>query len=147
MSKTKLRALLDDLNAITDRDEKMEYLIELAEEFKPVSESVATAPFPETARVPSCQSEVFAFANPEGDGLKFSFAVENPQGISAKAMASILDQTLSGAPLQEVIDVPSDIVYDIFGRNIGMGKGQGLTSMLFMVQTFARNALKPKAES
>jgi len=145
MRKTKLRTLLDELGAISDRDEKMDYLIEIAEEFRPVPESVASRPYPESARVPSCQSEVFAFATPENDRLKFYFAVENPQGISAKAMASILDQTLSGEPLQEVIDVPSEIVYEIFGRNIGMGKGQGLMSMLFMIQAFAKNALQNKS--
>ena len=47
-------------------------------------------------RVGACRS---------ADGtLKLHFAVENPSGISAKALAAILDQALSGLPPAEVAD-------------------------------------------
>jgi len=141
MSLDKLNFLLSELASITEREERMEYLIEIAERFREVPPSVATHPFPESSRVPACQSEVFAFSKPLGNGLKYYFAVENPQGISAKTMAVILDETLSGLSCTEVIKVPSEIVFDIFGPDIGMGKGQGLRSMLFMVQALARQQL------
>lgn len=142
MSTSKLNLLLSELGAIADREERMEFLIELAEKFQEVPEDVARRPFAEGARVPACQSEVFAFYRVlDEKSLKFYFAVENPQGISAKAMAAILDETLSGVPCEEVIQVPSDMVFDIFGPDIGMGKGQGLRSMLFMIQAFAKQHL------
>lgn len=137
----KLQNFLDELSEITDRDERMEFLIELAERFREVPEEIATRPFPESSLVPGCQSEAYVFAEGNPDGtLKYYFAVENPQGISAKAMAVVLDETLSGAPLQEVLAAPSDIVYEIFGRNIAMGKGQGLMGMVFLVQALAKQA-------
>ena len=143
MQKQKLNELLSELSAISDRDERMEYLIELAGEFGEVPPEVATRPFPESSLVPACQSEAYAFASRNPDGtLKFHFAVENPQGISAKAMAAIIDRTLSGATPQEVLAAPSDMVYEIFGRNIAMGKGQGLMSMLFAVQALTKQFLK-----
>ena len=141
MPATKLEKFLADLAAIQDRDERVELLIETAARFQGVPEHIAKRPYPESNLVPACQSEAYIFAQKQPDGtLKFHTAVENPQGISAKAMAVILDEFLSGAPLAQVIEVKSDIVYEIFGRGLAMGKGQGLMGMLFLTQALARNA-------
>ena len=76
---------------------------------------------------------MFATDNPDGT-LKFHFAVENPQGVSAKAWAAMLDETLSGAPLDEVLAVPGEAVFDAFGHEVSMGKGLGLIGMLELVR-------------
>jgi cysteine desulfuration protein SufE len=131
----KLTDLLETFAAIADRSERIETLINLAERFKGVPPSVATRPFSEDHRVPNCESEAFVFTEPQPDGtLKFHFAVENPQGVSAKATAVILDKTLSGAPPEQVLNVPADIIYEIFGRELSMGKNMGLTGMVNMVK-------------
>lgn len=136
----KLNLLLEELKLIDDENLRAEILIEYAEDFLEVPQNIAKRPFAETHRVPGCESEAFIWAikNPD-DSLKFYFAVENPQGISAKAMASILDQTLSGAALSEVSQIDEQVVYTIFGRTISMGKGQGLMNMLAMIKTFAKS--------
>jgi cysteine desulfuration protein SufE len=67
-------------------------------------------------------------------------AVDNPQGISAMAFAEILDQGLSGAPLDQVLQVPDDVVYEVFGRELSMGKTMGLTETLRAVKALARQA-------
>ena len=72
--------------------------------------------------------------------MKFYFAVENPSGVSAKALAAILDKTLSGLPAKEIATVNCDIVEKIFRQNISMGKGMGLMSMVNAVQALARRA-------
>jgi len=79
--------------------------------------------------------------------LKFHFAVENPQGISAKAMSVILDETASGAPLEEVAAIPCDIVYQFFGKDISMGKGQGLMGLVTKVTDAARDRLRAAKRS
>jgi cysteine desulfuration protein SufE len=85
------------------------------------------------------------FATDQDDGtLKYWFAVENPQGISAKAWAAVLDETLSGQPLEAVAKVPQDVVFQIFGRDVSMGKGQGLIGMLELVQHEARRRLEQR---
>ena len=53
-------------------------------------------------------------------------------------MAVILDDTLSGAPPGEVAQVPQDIVYRVFGRELSMGKSMGLMSMVGMVAALAK---------
>ena len=125
-----------------DRGLRAEMLIEYADAFEEVPAHVASRPFPESARAPRCESDAFVFATDNADGtLDYAFAVENPQGLSAKAWAVILDETLSGQPLEQVVKVPQDVVYDVFGRDLSMGKGQGLLGMLEVVQHEARRRL------
>jgi len=86
-------------------------------------------------RAPRCESEAYVWAVDRPDGtLDFHFAVENPQGLSAKAWATILAETLNGQPLEQVARVSGDQIFEIFGRDLSMGKGQGLISILDLLQ-------------
>ncbi len=141
----KLQELLEDFESIVDRNERVEMLIDFADRFTEVPPRIATRPFPEDHRVPHCESEAYVWAEELPDGtLKYYFAVENPQGLSAKALSAILDETLSGAPLEQVVQVPEDIVYRIFGRELSMGKGLGLTGILGMAKGFAIRQLRQR---
>lgn len=138
----KLAEMVDLFRMVDDRSERIELLIDMADRFQEVPERIARRPFPEQNRVPHCESEAFVFAEELPDkSLKFHFAVENPQGISAMATAVILDQTLSGRPLEEVARVSPDFVYDVFGRELSTGKGLGLTGIVSLVQSAARKRL------
>ncbi len=125
-----------------DRSLRAEMLIEYADRFREVAPAVAARPFPETHRAPRCESDAFVFATDRPDGtLQLHFAVENPQGLSAKAWAVILDDTLSGESLERVAAIDPDVLYQIFGRDLSMGKGQGLLGMLDLVHREARMRL------
>ena len=141
----KLQDVLEDFEYIQDRNERIEYLIELADRFDEVKvpADVATKPYDEAHRVPACESEAFLWAldNPDGT-LTFRFDVLNPQGLSAMAMSVILDDTCSGAPLEQVAEVPTEIVLKIFGSEISMGKGQGLMGIVNLMRHEARQRLK-----
>src|SRR5690349_3138056 len=133
---SKLTELVDDFASITDRTERQEYLIEIADRFPEVKvpAEIATKPYPEEHRVPACESEAFVWAEPKADGtLQYYFDVLNPQGLSAMAMSVILDESCSGAPLEQVASVDSGIVFTIFGKEVSMGKGQGLMGIVNMV--------------
>lgn len=141
---TKLKETLEDFSFITSRLERQEYLIQLADQFEQVKvpENVATQPYDESHRVPSCESEAFVWAVEQPDGtLKYWFDVLNPQGLSAMAMCVILDNACSGAPLEEVANISSEIVFDFFGKGISMGKGQGLMGITNMVTAQAKRRL------
>ena len=128
--------------ANVDRGLRAEMLIEFADRFEPVPAEVAVPPYPDANRAPRCESEAYVFALDQPDGtLRYRFAVVNPQGISAKAWAVVLDDTLSGAPLEQVAAVPQDVIFSLFGRDLSMGKGQGLIGMLELVQHEARRRL------
>ena len=124
---------------LVDRGMRSEMLIEYADRFEEVPPDVATRPFPERNRAPRCESDAYVFAVDRPDAtLKLWFAVENPQGLSAKAWAAILDDTLSGQPLEMLARVPQEVIFRIFGSELSMGKGQGLIGMLDLVQHEAR---------
>lgn len=138
----KLAELLREFDPL-ERTERMEYLIDWSDQFTEVPPEVAARPFPERNRAPRCESEAFVFATDRPDGtLQFHFAVENPQGLSAKAWGAILDHAASGAPLEQVAAIDPETIYRIFGRDLSMGKGQGLLGMLELVQFEARKRLQ-----
>lgn len=132
----KLQDQLDTLAMFSDRSERIQALIGIGESYRrPDSEAV---PRNEETKIPGCESEVYLSTEPLGQGLKFLFAVDNPQGISAMALAQILDEGLSGEPLQQVSEVPDELVYEIFGRELSMGKSLGLTNMVRAVKRKAQ---------
>jgi cysteine desulfuration protein SufE len=138
----RLERLVSSLESL-DREDRIQMLIEAAGQFQRVPSRIAQRPYPAEHRVPGCESEAYVWseADPEGS-LSYYFAVENPQGISAMALAEILRDSLSGAPLNEVADVPADVVYRIFGRELSMGKSLGLMGLVNMVRTAARQHMQ-----
>lgn len=138
----RLAMLLEYLDLAGDRDERIQMLIDVASRFKAVPDFIATRPFPETHLTPACESEAYVWCEElPSQALKFHFAVENPQGISAKCLAVILDETLSGEPASSLAQVPGELVYRIFGKDLSMGKSMGLMGMVSMVQACARRYL------
>ena len=133
---TLLQAQLDDLAMFPDRAERIEALIDIGRGF--TNPSPEEVPRTEAARVPGCESEVFLKATPRPDGtLDFRYAVDNPQGISAMALAQMLQESLSGAPRDQVAQMPEEFVYDVFGRELSMGKSLGLMGMIRMAKAAA----------
>ena len=83
----RLERLIATLETL-DRSDRIQMLIELAGQFKPVPSRIAQRPYPAERRVPGCESEAYVWSEPEPEGiLTYYFAVENPQGISAMALA------------------------------------------------------------
>jgi cysteine desulfuration protein SufE len=54
------------------------------------------------------------------------------------ALASLLGESLSGRPLEQVAAVSPDIVYDLFGNELSMGKSLGLMGLVNMVRASVR---------
>ena len=140
---SKLAAVIDALAAFSDPTDRANVILGYADEFKEVPASVATRPFPARHQVPQCESDAYVWAVERPDGtLKLYFAVENPSGVSARALAAILDKTLSGLTPRAIASVPGDVVEAIFRQNLSMGKGLGLRSMVEAVRALARSALR-----
>ena len=90
-----------------DRADRIEVLVDVAKRFRRVPERIAVHPYSKEHLVPGCESEAYVWTEPRPDGtFTYHFAVENPQGISAMALAAILGESLSGVPLDEVAEVP-----------------------------------------
>lgn len=125
-----------------DPADRTNLLLSYADQFKEVPAAIAMRPFDKSHQVPQCESDAYVWARKQSDGtLKLYFAVENPSGVSAKALATILDKTLSGLPASDIATITPDIVERIFRQNISMGKGLGLMSMVQAVAALARAAI------
>src|ERR671912_679256 len=139
----KLADLQETLDMFADPSSRADLLIGFADKFKAVPPDVATRPYPKRHQVPQCESEAYVWSELKQDHtLQLHFAVENPSGISAKALAVILDSIYSGQPAEDVLALDSEIVERVFRQNISMGKGLGLKSMVLAVQALTRDALK-----
>lgn len=140
-----LQAVLDDIGSITDRSERAELLIETADRFSAVRvpASIAEPPYDDAHKAPACESEAYVWAVDQPDGtLKLYFDVLNPQGLSAMAMSVILNETLSGQPIDQVAAISDEIVFTLFGREISMGKGAGLMGIIGLVRQEAKRRLQ-----
>ena len=136
----KLQAVIDMFGMFEPHD-RTNMLLSYSDQFREVPPEVASRPFDKSHQVPQCESDAYAWATRQPDGtLKLYFAVENPSGVSARALGAILDKTLSGLTPDEIAQVDSSIVEKLFRQNISMGKGMGLMSMVEAVRSLARAA-------
>ena len=137
----KLQSVLDTFDMFPDQADRTNMLLSYADQFTEVPPEIATRPFDKSHQVPQCESDAYVWAMKKPDGtLDLHFAVENPSGISAKALAAILKRSLSGLPASQIATVDCSIVERIFRQNISMGKGMGLMAMVNAVQALARRA-------
>jgi cysteine desulfuration protein SufE len=140
----KLKEALEFFDTLTDQTDRVNVLLDYAKKFKEVPASIAVRPFDKAHQIPQCESESYVWTIKQTDGtLKFYFAVENPSGVSAKALARVLDETLSGEKPEVIATVSEEIVYKIFRQNISMGKGLGLMSMVQSVVALAKREISP----
>ena len=140
---TKLQDVLELFSTFDDPADRTNLLLSYADQFREVPAEVATRPFSREHLVPHCESEEYVWALKQPDGtLALYFAVENPSGVSAKALGAILGRTLSGLPAAEIASITPDIVERIFRQNISMGKGMGLMSMVQAVRSLAQAAAR-----
>ena len=138
---SKLQSLLETFDLFPDPSDRTGMLLDYSDQFKEVPPEIAQRPFAKSHQVPQCESDAYVWAMQRPDGtLKLHFAVENPSGVSARALAAILDKTLSGLPPQEIAAVDCSIVERIFRQNISMGKGMGLMAMVEAVRSLAGRA-------
>jgi sulfur transfer protein SufE len=139
----RLAELYETLEMFAEPSARAELLISFADRFQEVPPEISSRPFPKSHQVPQCESEAYVWVRltPERR-LVLDFAVENRSGISAKALAVILEQIYDGQPPEDLLALDPDIVEKVFRQNISMGKGLGLKSMVLAAQALTRDALR-----
>ncbi len=138
----KLQAIMDLLEMFPDRNDRIQALLAMADRYRPVPESVATRPYPDSHKAPACESEAYVWVVlDENQRMNLHFAVENPQGMSARVMGVILQEGLNGESPEAAKEVPEDLPYAIFGSELSMGKTAGLMGMVQQVKAQAARLL------
>jgi len=132
-----IQEFVENLSFIEDRAERIQVLIELSRSYKPANQE---KPYPAENRVPGCESEVYTWLTltPEKT-LNLEIAVDNPQGISAMALAALIASGIQNQPPQIAAQLDEELVYGLFGKELSMGKTMGLTNLVRQVKAQANN--------
>ena len=128
-----LDELVEELNE-ADRQERIELLIDLANELPPLPDRLAHFK-DEAHRVPECQSPVFLFIEREGPRVRL-FAEVPPEAPTVRGFVCILVRGLDGATVDEVLAVPNDLIRRTGMLEIlGMQRVGGLNGVLRRLKT------------
>lgn len=133
----KLQVLIDALSEMEDRADRIEVLRSYAARLRPVPAEVATRPYPQSHLAPHCESQAYLWVSGPRESPTIRCAVENPQGISAQALGVVMVETLEGQPASVLAQIPDELVYDLFGRELSIGKTMGLMGMVQCVRKMA----------
>lgn len=138
----KLQEIVETISFFENQNDRINVLIDYAEKFVEVPDNVAAKPYPDENKVEYCESEAYVWTvkNPDNTFNLF-FAVENPQGVSAKALCVILDEGLSGETAENILRVNTDLVLDVFGQSLSMGKNLGLTGIVHHVHNEVKKSM------
>ncbi|MBP6786512.1 MAG: SufE family protein [Candidatus Promineofilum sp.] len=102
----KLQRFVDDF-ALLEGQEKLEYLLELAERLPPLPERLQ-ADRDSMELVHECMSTVYIRVEKGGDGRLTFYLDVPPESPTVRGYATILSEGLSGTTLEEVTAVPTE---------------------------------------
>ncbi|NWF79421.1 MAG: SufE family protein [Chloroflexi bacterium] len=105
----RLRAIVDEFKA-SDRNEKLELMLEYADRLPPLPEHLRAHAGME--QVHECASPVFLHTEQHGDGLVFYFDVP-AEAPTTRGYAALLAEGLHGATPREVLALPGDFFLEM----------------------------------
>lgn len=135
----KLQEIVDDF-ALLEGNEKLEYLMELAEELPPLPERLA-ADRDQMEQVHECMTTVFVSAE-KGDDGRLTFHIDAPpESPTVRGYATILTRGLSGLTLDEVMAVPTEFYLKMGLQQVLSGQRlTGIGGILAHMKRVAGNA-------
>jgi cysteine desulfuration protein SufE len=126
--RAELESILAELKG-ADRQERIDLLLDFAKSLPPLPERLAA--FKDAAhRVEECQSPVYLFA--EVDGGRVSVHADAPiEAPTVRGFVSLLLEGLNGGTVEEILQVPGDLVDRCgLGEILGMLRVRGLSGVL-----------------
>ncbi len=102
----KLQTFVDDF-ALLEGQEKLEYLLELAERLPPLPERLQ-ADRDSMEIVHECMTTVFVRAEKDDDGRLTFYLDVPPESPTVRGYATILSEGLAGTTVEEVMAVPTE---------------------------------------
>lgn len=133
-----LAEIVSDLKD-SDRQERIEMLIDLAKGLPPLPERLAHFKN-ESHRVPECQSPVFLIAEVQ-DGRARLFADAPIEAPTVRGFVAILVAGLDGATVPEILSVPSDLIEQSgMPEILGMLRVHGLHGVLNRLKMIVQKA-------
>lgn len=124
---------LDELIAeFSDLDpaEKLEWLVEFADQLPELSPQRAGAPFPETCLVRECQTPVYLWVDQSSGRVHLEADVPR-KSPTVRGLVALLVVGLEGATIEAVQNLPDDLA-SVLGLNgaLGMTRQQGFRGVV-----------------
>src|SRR5438105_4610037 len=128
----KMNEIITELSQ-ADRQDRIDLLLDFAKNLPPLPERLA-AHKDAAHRVEECQSPVYLFV--ELDGREVSLYADAPiEAPTVRGFVSLLLEGLDGATVEEILQVPGDLVERCgLGEILGMLRVRGLTGVLRRVK-------------
>jgi cysteine desulfuration protein SufE len=125
-----LDAIVSELGD-ADRQERIELLIDFARNLPPLPERLEKLKDAEH-RVEECQSPVFLFVEPQGDGGRVAIHADAPiEAPTVRGFVAILVEGLNGATVEEILSIRNDLIERIgLPEILGMLRVRGLGGVL-----------------
>lgn len=125
----KLQAFIEELRDLDDV-ERLQTLVELADELPPIAESRKREPFPSSCRVQECQTPVHIWMDWDGDRLHLEADVPE-KSPTVRGLLAIVVQSLEGTDATQVLSVPEDWLPLLhLEKAMGMQRQQGLRGVI-----------------
>ena len=142
---TKLDPIIADLKAC-DRQERIDLLLDFAKSLPPLPERLVEHK-DASHRVEECQSPVYLFVE-LNNGEVSLFADAPVEAPTVRGFVSLLLEGLSGATVEEILQVPADLVDRCgLGEILGMLRVRGLSGVLRRLKAEVTRTAMEKAAS
>jgi len=141
---SKLDEIIEELSQ-ADRQERIDLLLDFAKGLPPLPDRLA-AHKDASHRVEECQSPVYLFV--ELDGQRVSLFADAPiEAPTVRGFVSLLLEGLEGATVEDVLQVPNDLVNRCgLSEILGMLRVRGLTGVLRRVKGDVTRAAIARSE-
>ncbi len=138
----KLGEFIEEFHDLDDA-ERLQTLVELADELPPITESRRREPFPTTCRVQECQTPVHIWVDWQGDRLHLEADVPE-KSPTVRGLLAIVVQSLEGASAAQVLALPDDWLPMLgLAAVLGMTRQQGLRGVIRRVKQETHRQIAP----
>lgn len=135
----KLDEFADELREL-DGTEKLEWLVEFADQLPAISSHRAAAPFPETCRVQECQTPVHLWVDVERGRVHLEADVPQ-KSPTVRGLVALVVVGLEGEPVEAVRNLPDDLISALgLGSALGMTRQQGFRGVVTRLKQAVRVA-------
>jgi cysteine desulfuration protein SufE len=122
-------------------DERLQALVELADELPPLSANRAAVPLPEHCKVQECQTPVYLWVDVQPNGIHLEADVPR-KSPTVRGLVTLVVQGLEGATPQQVLAMPDDLLPSLgLQEALGMTRQQGLRGLVARIKREVRRKI------
>ena len=137
--------LLDQLIAEIEElepEERLEWVVEFADELPELPPDLRSMPFPESCRVQECQTPVHMWVNVIDDQIHIQADVPQKSPI-VRGLVALVVRGLEGARVAEGLSLPDDLVVRMGLESVlGMTRQQGFRGVISRIKQSLRASSK-----